>query len=372
MSWERAAQITQDLTNVPKEGSYFDSSKRYQSTNTMAQEVQNSFANWSLIRKEYDEGKAFDADHDQGKGPALIFGSGPSFDDYMPRIKEWKGAVFCGTSQATTLAHYGRPADYVCAFDIASYIEELEGIDWASTDSKLVLHPGLKPDLVAWWKGQKRYFRNMDLNVAWYTDQLASGYDFIGTSFMTFATTLATELSAAHLMGYSPLILAGCDLGYPAGKPRFSRWAPSLPQDVDETKYFDPSIMVMSDNGILTDRPFLFYKRAIYCVWRLDESVMINASRGILSDMPSANVDDVFAGNIPTMNKAEIRDASERYLAKCNTYVIPMGSGYRLIECQDWRKEIPSYMGRIISMGFRGIDIDKIMEHVAELHGEAA
>lgn len=376
MRWVReiANDIKIDTSTFPKEGVREpDSSVRFQAqANPEAQkaEVRNSFENWAWIREQYRTGRAKDVPEGGSKGPALILGSGPSLDDVMPYIKDFPGAVFCGTTQAPTCVYHQREPDYVCLFDTATTYEELEGVDWYK--AKLVTHPGIAHDLLVQWPAEFLMFRNMDPNIAWYTDHLANAYSFIERTFLTFAMTVATEMTAAHCMGYSPLILAGVDLGYPEGRPRFTRWRVGE-KDVATEKFFDPGMALVAENGVLTDRACLFYKRALMCAWRLDKSQLLSVSRGILHEVPSISIKDAMAGQFPPLMPAEtIVDITERYLAANHTYCLPLGGGIRLIECRDWRVDLPNYLGKIVSMGFKGIDVDGIMRHVASLHGEAA
>ena len=52
-----------------------------------------------------------------GKGPAIILGSGPSLDDTVPYLKDWKGAILCSTSQLAVCEANGIIPTYVVLID---------------------------------------------------------------------------------------------------------------------------------------------------------------------------------------------------------------------------------------------------------------
>jgi hypothetical protein len=260
--------------------------------------------------------------------------------------------------------------------DVSTDYGELDGTDWKNKKTKLCIHPGLNPAFINSWPGEYVMFRQMDPNSQYHTQVLPVGYAFITTHVMVFGTTMATQISLARHMGYSPLILCGCDLGYPDGKVRFTRYREreeEIPPYVGPA-HFDEKIIMESDNGIITDRMMLFYKRALYCVWRLDRCQLISASDGILHELPYASPDRVIdtQGELDDLylSEAEIKDISERYLARKNTYVIEVEGGMRLVETLDWQHGIPTFCAQMVGMGIKGVDADKILAHIAELRGE--
>ena len=60
-------------------------------------EIKNSYYNFNRIYSEIAGGFAQDTPRGENKGPILNFGSGPSMEDFMPYIKDWKGPIMCGT-----------------------------------------------------------------------------------------------------------------------------------------------------------------------------------------------------------------------------------------------------------------------------------
>jgi hypothetical protein len=215
----------------------------------------------------------------------------------------------------------------------------------------------------------------MDPNSQFHSEIMPSIYSFIGCFAIVFCSTLSMQVALANLMGYSPLILCGCDLGYPEGKERFTKWEWGQEDLENQGAPFDEKIAVVSGNGILTDRVTLYYKRALYCVWRLDRSQMLSCSEGILNEIPHVEVDDVIDGQGKGLESAylseqEIKDRSERYLATKHVYAVTVGNGMRFLEAQDWRANIPNFLGKLIAMGIPGVKQDEVLKRIAEVRGE--
>lgn len=86
--------------------------------------TENPFENYELVRgdmqKDAPLGGSLGDLRDTHRGtPAIITGSGPSFDNTVPFLKDWKGLIFCGPTQVQTLLQHGVRPQYLVAYDAA-------------------------------------------------------------------------------------------------------------------------------------------------------------------------------------------------------------------------------------------------------------
>jgi hypothetical protein len=116
----------------------------------------NTAYNHHTIVEAFKSGRARDiGDEPKATGiPAIIIGSGPSLDYSIQFMKEWKGGIFCSSSQACTLMYYGIEPTHIVALDPFSSHEEISSIDWSKTKTKLIVHPGVWPSMVDYWPNE--------------------------------------------------------------------------------------------------------------------------------------------------------------------------------------------------------------------------
>lgn len=112
--------------------------------------------------------------------PILIIGSGPTFDDMAPLLKEWKGDIMVSTSQAATCCYLGKDPTYIMALDPNSFIDEMKVDTWKGRNSTLILHPGVTPNLVEEWKGPMYLFRKLQPQTPYYDNEQKIGYSTLG------------------------------------------------------------------------------------------------------------------------------------------------------------------------------------------------
>ncbi len=79
------------------------------------QEIRNSAENWQNIMHLFRTGRAKDLNEEvkQRGTPVILTGSGPSLDDTIEKLKNWKGGIICHYSQALTLMYHGIVPDYI-------------------------------------------------------------------------------------------------------------------------------------------------------------------------------------------------------------------------------------------------------------------
>lgn len=352
-------------------------------------DIQHAFMNWRTIRDEFKAGRAADLSviADKCKGPAMLLGSGPSLDEAMPLLKDWKGAICCSTSQATTCCYYGRSPELIVMLDSQTPLAEFATDAWGK-NSALVCNPSLAPDIMAYWKGPKFYYRQMDPSNPFYSRILPIAYPFIQTELLLFSCTPAAQLGILRNLGYNPIFLVGLDMGFPKGarlgrftwwryretggelhhgkwRPKSTRWVADPPCPLPPHEG-----LIRARNGVLTERVHLFFKRSICAVTvlethRPDAPQIFNASKGILYDFPTVKVEDVvkqqgvgFEAMYRT--NAEQRKVVEKYLVSQRMYVLNFKNsngveGCRFFETEDWKHTLPAC---IEGMKREGADVE--------------
>jgi len=209
------------------------------------QEIRNSAENWNTIMELFRTGRAHDLNEEPKKmgEPVILTGSGPSLDDTIEKLKDWKGGIVCHYSQALTLMYHGIVPDYIVALDAICNWEGLEGVDWKSTKTKLVLHPGMWPSLVSNWPNEFLFYRqnlgkpdSFGVNEqkimfcerqGTLQDALDTKISFkplINTELTMFACTPPTQLFVAQVLGYGAVYLTGMDFAYHGTKERFTNY----------------------------------------------------------------------------------------------------------------------------------------------------
>lgn len=358
-------------------------------------EIKHSYYNHKRIWKDInDTHKGYDLgaiEFPKDNGPALIIGSGQSLDKAGPLLKDWKGAIFCSTSQATTLCYYGHPPEYIVALDPRLAVSELSYIDtWDNKDSVLIAHPCISPVVLDFWPNKIFYYRIMEPTSPFYTETLAQSYDFISLYLFLFSCAIAGQLGLAKVMGYDPLYLVGCDFGAPNDIYRYTsyRWKTTsmnglyplknekgqdiwkrgtftldtVPQDFQlikrnlEIEELKPSPLpkeraVLCNNGVFSDAIQVYYKRSVMCVARLDMSNIINTStEGIITEFPEASIEEVIEKQGEGLKDryytmTQKRQVYDEYLATQNTFVIEFKDGsLRYIESKNPLVEMPVFL----------------------------
>lgn len=205
-------------------------------------EEYNSGRNLAPILAMFAEGRARDLDDEPkvDKTPFFCIGSGGGLDDAIPYLKDWKGGIFCSTSHALTLMYHGIEPTHLLALDPFSMYEEIDGIDWSKTKTKLITHPGVWPDLLARWPNDVLLYRQ-DMGRAdsfyattqmhMYTerkgDRQNEEFEFrilIKTTMSLFACSPPAQLFAADHLGYGICFFAGMNFAYDTGKERFTSY----------------------------------------------------------------------------------------------------------------------------------------------------
>lgn len=329
------------------------------------QEIRNSAENWRTIMGYIKSGKARDLNDEPKKRgePVILTGSGPSLDAAILPMKSWRGGVIAHYSQAPTLMHYGIEPDYIVALDAVCNWEGLMGPEWGKSKTKLICHPGIWPSLIENWPNEILLYRqNLGVKDGFgvseqrvmyaerhgtLEDALASRVMLepkIKTELTSFACTPPMQLFAAHLLGYGPVFLSGCDFAYLEDRERFSayNWATNQLEKrvLPEREY------IRTINGLKTDPLHMYYKKNFISACRLSMQQVYTTDHGAVTEVPFYEIEYVVKTNGKVKSIAsELRARRyERYLAIVGLYVVEFAQGYTFVEVNNPFPDLENYL----------------------------
>jgi len=342
-------------------------------------EIKHSYYNHSFIYQDIEKGNGADLEtiNVDGKIPALIIGSGPTFDEFAPLLKEWKGAVFVSTSQAGTCVYWEHPPEYIVALDPHTDKAELDCVDnWQKYDTKLICHPCINPVVIQEWPNKRLYYRPMEPSSDFHAMHLGIAYgSFIRTYCLLFSCTPAAQMAIAKKMGYGPLFFVGLDFGFPNYKRRMTvwyyneleGWLSEQPSPVDK---FDDDFktenkfkrLVYAENGCCSSVMHLYYKRAILCVANIDMTDIFKVKAfNALTEFPEITKEELIEtqGKLPKdrfySNKKK-QKIYEDYLARFYTFALRYKDGsLTYFECsphiERYRDSLPGPLQEKVDKG---------------------
>ena len=359
-------------------------------------EVFNSGRNLHTILEAEKEGRAHDISHvpKVNRTPAFVLSSGPSLDEVLPLLKDWKGGIFCSPSHARTLVYHGAPPTHVVALDPFCSWNEMKGVDWAQYKTKLVVQPGVFPELLANWPNEMLLYRqflgNHDTFYAreqnqMYTHRKLAGEDLrdrmnrvtefapiIPTEMTVFACSPPMEMFAANVLGYGNIFLTGCDFAFPHGKSRFTEWTPNedgtwtasprpfAQEDTVDHSFADykaeiatdeiPNPVVTTSNGLATNEFHLYYKKNMLTAIRLSCQNVFDTDDGAITELIKVKAKEVIerqGKGYKRQTKKEIAARIEPYLAGTGCFVLEGPGGKSFVESLNPRAELVGYMKQV-------------------------
>jgi len=244
-------------------------------------------------------------------GPCLILGSGPSLEDIKPYLKDWKGNIFCSTSHLPMLAYMGidRPGIYCGLIDCDPSMIWLV-TDYVKKDTNITLltHPQIPSEYLKHWPEEKAYFfRMLDPSDEYSNKYLPLAYGWmnekmnwsIGTTILNGGNIVNTMIPMCQSFGFSPIFVAGYDLGYPdnlrrSGDYRYKdgSWEIIPPPPLTEQRWVE-AVRLESNNGVPFDELGAFYKTSSIIMWAMAAPPVISCSRGVMSEWTYANPKEV-------------------------------------------------------------------------------
>jgi len=354
----------------------------------LVHEINNAAYNHHNIIEFFKSGKAKDISEEiKHIGEhCIITGSGPSFDYSVTFLKDWKGGIVCTTSNARTLMYYGVEPSYILVLDPFCCWEELEGVDWSKTKTKLIINPCCHTSLFEQWPNDilmyiphdgvpdSFYSKTLKQQYSWKDNQHTRDCTFtyyIKTDVVLFACSPPMQLFMAQLLGYENIFLCGVDFGYHSGKERFTDYSvknvnggrytnkgfiemEAKPGDDGWEKHEHPYVKKETDivgtNGIITEDIHLYYKKNFLSSWRLSHQTVYTTDHGLITEIPYFDIEEVIEkqGDFPKQSEEEINVLSESYLATVGCFVIRTKShGVSFVEAANPIPELTAYINGI-------------------------
>jgi hypothetical protein len=256
--------------------------------------------------------------------PVLVLGSGPSLDDVLPVLKEWKGKLVCSTSHLPLLKHMGIEPSYVFLIDADPAMEFL--VKEFVKDNKtsiMITHPQVPREIIAAWPENRVYFFRMyDPGDKFSTDYLPLIFGWlnqttnshIGSYVLNSGNVINAIIPSMQALGAGAIFVCGMDLGYPylpdkPGVPRqrssyFGKSTTDYHDGEEDTLHEAPEMPSQEqrpikyeggNNGVLADELCFFYKYSFLILYGLAGVPVISCSRGIVSEVPYADPREVVA-----------------------------------------------------------------------------
>lgn len=355
----------------------------------------NSARNYRYIMDGITEGRMRDLDAEPKVAkntPVFILGSGPSIDEAMPLFKEWQGGIICSTSQAPTLIYHGVEPDYIVGLDPFSSWDEIKNIDWTKTKSKLVVHPGVWPDLFKNWPNEVLLFRQfLGNHSSWYATDQKMMYSerkpdvaaecqhkppqlrsLIPTEMTVFACGPPAQLYVAKALGYGVNFLSGCDFAFHSGKRRFTMAYPQedgswkiqeslVDESGDKTDVADetgtptdpntPDTPMMTENGLKTQRLMVYYKKNFLTAVRLSGQTTYVCGISAITELPNVPVAEVIAKQghgYQRQKRRELVKWIEPYLAGVGCFVLTGPAGETFMETENPMVDCRNYIVQVL------------------------
>ncbi len=219
----------------------------------------NASENWATIASRAETSAICVTDLPKGSGPALVLGSGPSLDQIAPILSSFRGAVFASPSQLDILERWAAAPTHIVAGDSADKVaEQLSGRHWY--DSVLLTHPAVSPKVLDTWKGVLAMFR-VNTHSEWGAMQ-AFVYPWIKAELDTGGCTPTIAMGLASFLGYSPIIFAGLDLGFPNRRYRAQGWTKR------GEHLFAQDTVQFVEEGITTTDEMRYYRLMLLAIWK--------------------------------------------------------------------------------------------------------
>jgi len=238
--------------------------------------------------------------------PILMLGSGPSLDDWIPRLKSWKGAIACSTSQLLLLEYLEIAPTYLFLIDCDPNPEIIKLVgDYQGDQSKTVFitHPQVPREYLEIWRGPVKFFRMLDpgdefstkyvpMAVGWINQNKSPQDSHIGSYVLNSGNVVNAAIPVLGGLGYAPIFVCGYDLGYPKGVYRGSSV-----NRIDGKLELQPPAKMPSQkvrpikyergiNGVLSDELCYFYKYSFMILYGLGNVPVLSCSRGLLGEVP--------------------------------------------------------------------------------------
>ena len=376
-------------TTIRNERSERSNSAMYNASTQMVQlihEEYNAAYNHRYIIDRWKAGMVRDISEEPSANgaPVVICGSGPSLDDQIEHLRDWRGGIVCSTSHALTLMRYGIEPTHIMSLDPFCYWEAIEGVDWSKTRTKLIATPTSWPTLIENWPNEILLFRqNNGRPDSFFATTLRNMYTeregtrhtakfhvIARTECTMFACSPPAQLFLADRLGYGTAVLAGVDFAFHGGKQRFTGYTVKrpaqaltagnaagfeiptewerhdypfrIPEDPEEQRKF-----IVTNNGLYTEQIHLYYRKNMMSAWRLSCKNLITADEGAMVEVPHMPIEKIIKrqDKLPVKRREWIIDTTEKYLASVGAWVVTdENGGHNFVESEKPEEEIGNFI----------------------------
>ncbi len=233
---------------------------------------------------------------------AAILASGPSLDDSIQWIKDFKGIVFAGNSTVNPCVANGRWPEWVTILDADKYIPTQ--FEWFTEEEKqkfkVILPTTVHPTVPKMFNQKLIWWFNIYNSDHWFFRScLHYLYPDIGGLFASSCNPGAM-IRLAHWMGIRKIYLLGMDNSFPGGKERcsiYDREGTGWTKTLHDSFCNDNSKRYIVNGIETTIKLKLSHMAIISIIKELPEIEAIDCSNGIMTEFPKMNFKEVVYGS---------------------------------------------------------------------------
>jgi len=318
MNEERAIAAKKDLFK-----------KQWMSGN-VPMEARNAFENYCYLKEHKELCNPLHKATLKTPQPAVVLGSGASLNTVLDVLKDWKGTIFCCTSQVKILIEHGCVPDYISTID-PRFGKEGKA-EWDFEDKEelfkkavLINSPTTPHEVTKLYKGKQLWFFVWDATKEWYRQVYFSVFPWIEDFILPFTSSAAGLIAIAHSLNYAPLYLIGMDFAGERidGRPTY------LPGDVKKTYH-----------GFKTNDNLLWSWRGVVCTIRISVSQrhgrrwhVYNCSKQstLIDDLPQKDLRKMIlkgkTQSVMRWTRNKLIRSLDKTLARFNTYIFEIHNG---------------------------------------------
>lgn len=211
---------------------------------------------------------------------ALCCGSGPSLELIAPYLKDFKGILIAGPTNGGFCLKHGRAPDFIVFVDAS----ELHWIHMKRVpypkETVMIVAPTTHPRVCNMYPNNRYWYKPkvQNENYQWFNTVLDLMMPLSFTNYMYQAGCTANQELVLTMLFYrmkihpiKKVLLAGVDYAYKENQSRVTDWHV---QDNTGKWYSNTPTTVRTranlrraENGMLTDRSMIGYKRSLYILW---------------------------------------------------------------------------------------------------------
>jgi hypothetical protein len=264
--------------------------------------VSNCMENYSQIKKDFSKESLCLSTQPKANRPAIIIGGGPSLDENIKYLKDWKHPILVPSSMAfNTVYEIERDPDFISAFDsLDKTAEHIGNYKWKN--STLLAHPTTEPKTLTKWKWRKLYYRRFYKNISFYEYVLPMMYPMIKIGIVFTGNVINNGINVLEILGYNPIFLVGADLGWwNHNKPRASVFEQTKNGNIEYKQHQSTKNrqdILELKNGLKIDHSMISFKNDLLRVIMSNkERRVYDCSNGFIKEIPKLDIKEVIKTN---------------------------------------------------------------------------